>query len=113
VSLARSRQALARAEGARAATQSMLLKAPREAQQWRRRLATQSELYKARLRTVEKGEESVRLATLGVKAGTRTHTEVLDAELELFRARAGLVKAQVDAVEALTNLELSLGKPLR
>jgi outer membrane protein TolC len=54
----------------------------------------------------------VRLATLGLKAGTRTHTEVLDAELELFRARAGVIKAQADAMEAFINLELSLGEPL-
>ena len=51
----------------------------------------------------------VRLATIAVKAGTKTHAETLDAELELFRARAGLIRAQIDASEALANLELALG----
>jgi outer membrane protein TolC len=59
---------------------------------------------------VDKAQESVRLATLGQKAGTRTTTEVLDAELDSFRSSAGVVSAQMDAAEALINLELALGK---
>jgi outer membrane protein TolC len=33
---------------------------------------------------------------------------VLDAELEVFKATAGMVQAQVDALEALINLRKSL-----
>jgi OMF family outer membrane factor len=69
-------------------------------------------LYQARLRSVEKSEESVRLATLGVKAGAQTHAQALDAELDLFRARAGVIRAQVDAAEALAYLEQALGHAL-
>jgi len=52
----------------------------------------------------------VRLATLAVRAGTKTHSEALDAELELFRARAGIIHAQIDAAEALSSLQLALGR---
>jgi outer membrane protein TolC len=112
ISLAKSREAAAHADASRAAWQAALLKAPRDAEQARRQLETQALLFKARQRGLAKSEESVRLATLGLKAGTRTHTEVLDAELELFRARAGLIKAQADAMEAFINLELALGETL-
>jgi outer membrane protein TolC len=77
---------------------------------WKRRYRYSCTLYQARLSNVDKSRESVRLATLGEKAGTRTSTEVLDAELDYFRATAGAVSAQMDAVEALINLELALGK---
>ena len=69
-------------------------------------------LYQARLRSVEKSEESVRLATLGVKAGSQTHAQALDAELDLFRAKAGVIQAQVDAATALAYLEHALGHAL-
>ncbi len=69
-------------------------------------------LYQARLRSVEMCEESVRLATLGVQAGSQTHAQVLDAERDLFRARGGVIQAQVDAAEALATLEQALGHPL-
>ncbi len=67
-------------------------------------------LYQAKLTDVDKAKESARLATLGFKAGTRTTTDVLDAELEQFRAEAGLVQAQLNALEALNNLEMAIGK---
>lgn len=112
VTLARQRQASWAAESARQALSAARLKAGDEPAFWSRRLITSSALYRARLRTLEKSEESVRLATLGLKTGTRTNTEVLDAELDLFRSRAGLVRSQVDAVEALYNLEIALGYKL-
>ena len=69
-------------------------------------------LYQARLRSVEKSKESVRLALLGVKAGAQTQAQALDAELDLFRASAGVIRAQVDAAEALATLEQALGHSL-
>lgn len=69
-------------------------------------------LYQARLRSVEKSQESVRLATLGVQAGSQTHAQALDAELDLFRAKAGVIQAQVGAAEALAELEQALGRSL-
>jgi outer membrane protein TolC len=67
-------------------------------------------LYKAKLTDIEEAKESARLATVGFKAGTRTTTDVLDAEYEEYRASAGLVQAQINALEALINLELVTGK---
>ncbi len=88
------------------------LKAPVDFETWKRRFLTSAQLYHARQRAIEAAEESVRLANVSVRAGTRTHTDLLDAELDLFRARAGLVKAQLDNAEALLNLELALGRRL-
>jgi len=77
---------------------------------WKRRYATATSLYSAKLESVEQSVESVRLATNGYRAGVRTSTEVLDAELDLFRSRAGVVNAQIDAAQSLINLELALGR---
>ena len=57
-------------------------------------------------------ENLVRLANAGFKAGVRTTTEVLDAELDLFRARAGIVTTQLNCAEAKTKLELATGENL-
>jgi outer membrane protein TolC len=54
----------------------------------------------------------VRLARLSYDAGSRTNTDVLDAELDLFRTRAGVVQSQLSAAEALINLELAFGSSL-
>jgi OMF family outer membrane factor len=77
---------------------------------YRRRFLYNVSLYKARSHAIESATESVRLAKISYQAGTRTSTEVLDAELDLFRARAGVVRAQVESAEALINLELALGR---
>jgi outer membrane protein TolC len=68
--------------------------------------------YRAKLSSVRKAEEAVRLARGGVRAGTRTNTETLDAVVDWNRAKAASVKAQVDAVEALGQLELIVGHSL-
>ena len=88
------------------------LSVPHRFDDWKRKYIFNAALYFARKRTVQKSEESVRLAVLSLKAGTKTHSEVLDAELDLFRARAGMIRAQVDAVAALAQLELFVGHPL-
>jgi outer membrane protein TolC len=111
-SLARQAEAGHRAEEAAQVSRAMLLKAALDFETWQRRFVTNAEVYRARLRTEEKSQESVRLATLGLKAGTNTNSEVLDAELDLFRSRANIVRAQSDAAEALINLELAIGKKL-
>jgi len=108
--LAHERQAAARAEQARQGERKARQQAQWDRELWTRRLAYSTELYRAKQEDVDKSKESVRLATLGEKAGTRTSTEVLDAELDSFRAAAGAVSAQMDAAEALINLELALGQ---
>ncbi|MGE5084943.1 MAG: TolC family protein [Bacillota bacterium] len=111
-SSAQSAQADARQVQARETVRAAKLKSSYDFDFWKRRYLYSSALYKAKTVDVQKAQESVRLATQSFKAGTRTSSEVLDAELDLFRARAGVVNAQVSAAEALVNLELSLGKEL-
>lgn len=93
-------------------TKKGLIKLTQEFDKWKRKFYHGISLYRARLRAMAQFQESVRLAAIGVKAGSRTHTEMLDAELDLFRARGGLVKAQVETIEALGNLELAIGYKL-
>lgn len=111
-SVAKSAQADARQVQAEQTTRQARLKSSYDFDFWKRRYLYSASLYKAKLVDVEKAQESVRLAAQSLKAGTRTSSEVLDAELDLFRARAGVVNAQVNAAEAMVNLELSLGKEL-
>ncbi len=79
---------------------------------WRRKFLYFCSVYQSRVSDVAKSEESVRLAKEGRRVGARTNTDLLDAESELFRARAGQVNAQVGSIEALINLELTTGQKL-
>lgn len=85
------------------------LKAQQDLEFWKRKYLYFGTVFKARQNDVIKAEESVRLARQGKKVGTRTDTDLLDAEAELFRARAGLVNAQMGSLESLVNLELTTG----
>ncbi|MGZ3805874.1 MAG: TolC family protein [Pseudobdellovibrionaceae bacterium] len=82
---------------------------PADLEEAKRRLIYNITSYKAKLRSIQKAEEALRLAQGGVRAGTRTNTEVLDAAVDLNRAKAAAVKSQVDAEEALGQVELALG----
>ena len=111
-SLAKANESNEQAKQAQEDYRSTQLQTPNDFDLWKRRLVSSVALYKTRLEDVDKAKESARLATLGFKAGTRTTTDVLDAELEEYRASAGLVQAQLNALEALINLELVTGKRL-
>ena len=111
-SIAKSRQSVYKRIEAEKGAEISTNHAPNDYDLWKRRYQYSTTLYQARTADVAKAEESVRLATEGFKVGSRTTSEVLDAELDLFRARAGVVTAQLNAAEALTNLELSLGRTL-
>jgi outer membrane protein len=112
LSLAKANQASEQAQEAQADYRAAELQAPYDFDLWKRKLVSSMSLYRAKQTDVEKAKESARLATVGFEAGTRTTTDVLDAELEEYRASAGLVQSQVDALEALMNLELVTGKRL-
>lgn len=88
------------------------LKSKIDGERWARKFKYYSSVFKARKDDIEKSQESVRLARQGRKVGARTNTDLLDAETELFRAQAGAVTAQLGAIEALINLELSTGQAL-
>src|SRR5262249_42666396 len=111
-SYAQRKQASAAANEAQGELQKALIHLPKEIDTWRRKYDNSLALLKARQRSVAQYEESVRLAGIGVRAGSRTNSEMLDAELDLFRARGGLVRAQADAIEALGQLELATGRDL-
>ena len=89
-----------------------VLHIPVEFENWKKRFTTASVNYKSKILNVSRAQESVRLAHEGSRAGTRTNSEVLDAELDLFRARAGVVSTQLGAEEALVHLESVLGRKI-
>ncbi|MNS75362.1 Outer membrane protein TolC precursor [compost metagenome] len=111
-SMARSAQADERQIQASESVRQAHLKMDYDFDFWKRRYLYSSSLYKAKVADISKAAESVRLATKSFNAGTRTNSEVLDAELDLFKARAGLVNAKANAIEALLNLELAMGHKL-
>jgi outer membrane protein TolC len=112
ISLARDRQAVEQKVQAAKSLAITRQKASNDFEYWRRRYLYNASIYQARLSDVQKSTESVRLAKEGRRVGTRTNTDLLDAESELFRARAGLVNSQIGAIEALINLEVATGQKL-
>jgi outer membrane protein TolC len=68
--------------------------------------------YKARINDIAKSQESVRLAREGRRVGARTNTDLLDAESDLYKSEAGAINAQIGALEALINLQLSIGQKI-
>lgn len=88
------------------------LKSSTDFETWKRKFLYFCKVYRAKLNDQSRSGEAVRLAKEGRRAGARTSTELLDAELDLFRARAGIVNAQMGMIESLIQLELSTGKNL-
>lgn len=79
---------------------------------WQRKLNYAALLTKTKSNEVQQATESLRLAQAGLKVGTRTNKDLLDAENELFNAQAAMVQSKLDTVEALIQLELSSGSVL-
>jgi outer membrane protein TolC len=112
VALAQSRQAAYQQVQAEKKTEEARIQVPYDFTYWKKRFLSNTDHYQARKFDVERSEESVRLAKEEERAGTRTSTETLDAELDLFRSRAGVVNAQVNALEAKIRLESALGRTI-
>jgi outer membrane protein TolC len=111
-SIAKSKESIEQKYQAEKTLRQAELKAQRDFDYWKRKYVYFCSVYEARKNDIVKAEESVRLSREGQKVGARTNTDVLDAEAELFRARAGAVNAQIGAIEAIVNLELSSGEKL-
>ena len=111
-SIARSHQAGAQAQQLDSTLKIAYLKARQDFEFWKRKFNYFKTVSESRLVDIDKSSESIRLAKEGRRAGTRTTTELLDAELDLFRSKAGQVNAQIGAIEALINLELATGQPI-
>jgi outer membrane protein TolC len=110
ISMARSGQAAYQRTQAEKTSEEASLQAPYDFDLWKRRYLSNAARFDTKTLDLERSRESVRLAREELRAGTRTNSEVLDAELDLFRARAGIVNAQYNAAEALIRLELALGR---
>jgi outer membrane protein TolC len=111
-SFARSKESVEQRVQADLALRTARIHADQDLDFWRRKFGYYTAVYHARVDDIEKSTESVRLAREGRRAGARTNTELLDAELELFRARATAVNAQMGAIESVIRLELASGKKL-
>ena len=85
---------------------------PKEFELWRRRYIYSAHRFESKKADLKRSEESFRIATLSFQQGRKTITEVLEAESDLFRSRAGVVQAQLDAEEARVNLELTIGRTI-
>jgi outer membrane protein TolC len=110
--IAKSKEAGAQAVQAAKTAELARIQSPTDLEFWKRRFLYSAALYDAKVSDVKKSEESVRLAKAAMKAGVRTNSEVLDAELDLFRARAGLVNSLKNSAEARIKLELAIGHKL-
>jgi outer membrane protein TolC len=112
VSVAQDREAAERMTQAQKAADSAKLKVPYDFDYWKRRYLSNTDHYISKKFDITRSEESVRLAKEEERAGTRTSTDTIDAELDLFRAKAGVVNALVNAAEAEIRLEQVLGREI-
>lgn len=109
-SIAKSQQSAEQSFQARKDLELKRLTAKNEMEIWKRRFLYFCQLYKTQLANLKRAEEGVRLAKEGKREGTKTDSDLLDVELELVQARAGIVNAQLGSVDALSNLQISTGK---
>lgn len=109
---ASQRQAAVQRAMAEESLRAALIARPQEVDFWSRKLKYSLSFYKAKNLSIRKSEEALRLAKVGARAGSLTSTDQLDAELDYYQAKARLVQSQVDAIEALGQVELALGKDL-
>jgi outer membrane protein TolC len=93
-------------------TRNAVLQLPQEFDLWKRRYIYSVSVFKTNVVSISKAQEAVRQATIGKKAGTRTVNDVIDSQLELDISKSKMVQAQIDAMEALGNLELASGTAL-
>ncbi|MBC7429322.1 MAG: TolC family protein [Bacteriovorax sp.] len=112
VSFAKSKQSTEQTVQAEKTYRITELKAQKELAIWKRKYNYYASLYKARNADIARSTESMRLAREGQRVGARTNTELLDAEADLYKSQAGTVNAQLGAIEALINLQISIGQKI-
>jgi outer membrane protein TolC len=108
--IAKSQIAQAESEKRTHEYQEAILSLPADFELWKRRYVYSAHLLDANQYDLKRSKESFRIAESLFQQGRNTITDVLEAETDLFRARAGVVQSQLDAEEALIRLELTLGK---
>ncbi len=112
VSFAKSKQSTEEVVQAEKSYRMRELQATNDLDIWKRKYNYYASLYKARNSDITRSKESVRLAREGQRAGARTNTDLLDAEADLYKSQAGTVNAQLGAIEALINLQTSIGQKI-
>lgn len=108
-SFAKAGASRARAQRASLAHEEALQTLPADLELWKRRYLYSARHFDAKRQDLKRSEESFRISTLSFQQGRKTITDVLEAETDLFRSRAGVVQSQLDAEEALIELELTIG----
>jgi outer membrane protein TolC len=68
--------------------------------------------HRARALNTERAERNLELARSGFANGSRNSTDVLDAQTDLFNARAGAIEALLALEQGAVQLELALGREL-
>jgi outer membrane protein TolC len=109
---AKNREAVDRSIEAQKTLRMAQLKAAQDVALWKRKFKYFNSVYRARQGDIGKAKEAVRLAREGRRVGSRTNTDLLDAETDLHRSQAGAIHAQLGVIEALINLELATGQKL-
>jgi outer membrane protein TolC len=111
-SIAKSKESIEQKVQAEKALEIARIHSQEDLDFWHRKYLYYCSVFSSRQSDVEKAREAVRLAREGRRVGTRTNTDLLDAEGDFYRAEAGAVNAQLGTIEALLNLELATGKQL-
>jgi outer membrane protein TolC len=111
-SLSKARQARAQAETAQYGIRAASLKASEDVEIWKRKFLYYCKLVDVKTTQTQKAEEAVRLAKESVRAGTKTNTDLLDAELDLFKSRSDVLNVRMGMVEALINFQLATGQKI-
>lgn len=111
-SISKNKEAKAEQMKSAAALRTTSLQATEDSEIWKRKFLYFCKLVDVKNNQTQKAEEAYRLARESVRAGTKTNSDLLDAELDLFKSRADVLNAQVGVVEALINLELASGQRL-
>lgn len=109
-SISKSRETRAQYQGIQSTVREASLKANEDVEIWKRKFSYFHTLVDVKTIQTEKAFEAVRLARESVRAGAKTTTDLLDAELDLFKSRADILHAQMGMIEALIHLELATGQ---
>jgi outer membrane protein TolC len=109
-----ARSGMAHASATRAANEyeETVLTLPTDYELWKRRYIYSEHHFFSKSQDLTRSEESFRISKASFQQGRKTITDVLEAETDLFRSRAGVVQSQLDAEEALLKLELTIGKDI-
>ena len=110
VSIAKSKAAKADYANAGATLRTASLQANEDEQIWKKQFVYFTALVDVKNTQMAEASEAVRLARESVRAGTKTNTDLLDAELDLFKSRADILNVEMGVVEALIYLEMATGQ---